>query len=854
MRRGLLHRLAPFLGLLVFALALWLLHHELKTLHYCDIADQLRKLPSARLGIALLLTVLGYLVLTGYDMLGMKYIGQTLSLRSVMFASFLSYTFSNNVGLSIVGASTVRLRMYTAWGISPVDVVRLIAFTSTGFWVGVHALAGVVLTVQPLCLPDSWHVPLGSVRPLGVVLLGIVAAYLALCAKRRRPLRVRSWEFPLPAVRLALAQTAVGLLDWTLAATTLYVLLPASTELAFPVFLGAYLLAQVVGLASHVPGGLGVFETTFLMLLKTNTPTGSLVAALLAYRLIYYLLPLAVGVLMMGGYELRQHRLLLRRVGQAYDRRIRVLVPHVFAFTTFAAGAILLLSGATPALTGRLQWLADFVPLPAIELSHLLGSLAGTGLILLGRGLQRRINAAYWTTLLLLIVGIVASLLKGLDYEEALILAAMALALVPCREQFYRQASLLDERFTPGWVASIAMVLIGSIWLGVFAHKHVEYTNDLWWQFGLFAHAPRFLRASLATVTAVVVIAAARLIRPAAPLPVRPDPPALARVDSIVRQSPRTQAYLALLGDKQLLFNEQQNAFIMYGVHGRSWVALGDPVGPDDQQVELVWRFRALCDRYAGRCAFYQVEADRLPQYIDLGLAPLKLGEEARVRLDTFTLEGGARKSLRHEVRRGETEGFLFEIVPPDSAAKLLGEFRRISDGWLASKQNKERSFSIGFFNEDYLRRFPAAIVRVGDSIVAFANIWPGADHNELSLDLMRYVSGGPRGAMTYLFVQLMLWGKQEGYAWFNLGMAPLSGLQDRALSPLWNRVGAWFYRHGEHFYNFEGVRQYKEKFDPLWSPKYLASPGGLDLPGVLADLAALIASTPPKGRPQEKT
>jgi phosphatidylglycerol lysyltransferase len=133
-------------------------------------------------------------------------------------------------------------------------------------------------------------------------------------------------------------------------------------------------------------------------------------------------------------------------------------------------------------------------------------------------------------------------------------------------------------------------------------------------------------------------------------------------------------------------------------------------------------------------------------------------------------------------------------------------------------------------------------VVRHKGRIAAFANLWLGAEKEELSPDLMRFHPEAPENVMEYLFIALMLWGKAEGYRWFNLGMAPLSGLQNRALAPLWNRLGALVFRFGENFYNFRGLRQYKQKFDPAWEPKYLASPGGLALPRILAATGALIS------------
>jgi phosphatidylglycerol lysyltransferase len=171
-----------------------------------------------------------------------------------------------------------------------------------------------------------------------------------------------------------------------------------------------------------------------------------------------------------------------------------------------------------------------------------------------------------------------------------------------------------------------------------------------------------------------------------------------------------------------------------------------------------------------------------------------------------------------------------------------MSDLRAVSDNWLAAKSTREKCFSVGFFDENYLGRFSQATVRVQGQICAFANLIAGEDKEELSIDLMRYSNDAPSGTMDFLFIHLMLWGREHGYRWFNLGMAPLSGLEDRPLAPVWNRVSALVYRHGEHFYNFQGLRKYKQKFSPQWQAKYLVSPGGLALPTILTNLASVIS------------
>ena len=171
-----------------------------------------------------------------------------------------------------------------------------------------------------------------------------------------------------------------------------------------------------------------------------------------------------------------------------------------------------------------------------------------------------------------------------------------------------------------------------------------------------------------------------------------------------------------------------------------------------------------------------------------------------------------------------------------------MRELRAVSDEWLAEKSAAEKGFSLGYFDDAYLLRFPVAVIEQDNRIQAFANVWPGAGGVEVSIDLMRHRRDAPNGVMEALFVHLMLWGKQQGYRWFALGMAPLSGFEQSAVASLWNRVGAFVYEHGESLYNFQGLRAYKEKFNPVWEPRYLACPGGLRLPRILADVSALVA------------
>ncbi|MDE2579723.1 MAG: DUF2156 domain-containing protein, partial [Hyphomicrobiales bacterium] len=198
-------------------------------------------------------------------------------------------------------------------------------------------------------------------------------------------------------------------------------------------------------------------------------------------------------------------------------------------------------------------------------------------------------------------------------------------------------------------------------------------------------------------------------------------------------------------------------------------------------------------------------------------------------------------KSLRYAERRAMREGAEFAIIPSASLAEALPELRSISDRWLKAKGHCEKAFSVGRFDPAYLAHFDCAVVRQGGRIVAFANIWATCNRNEVSIDLMRHVEDMPNGTMDFLFIRLMQWAREQGFRWFSLGIAPLSGIEARRLAPIWARASAFLYLHGESFYGFEGLRAYKDKFSPVWEPRYIAGPHGLGLARSLIDLQSLV-------------
>lgn len=826
-------------GAALFGAGLWVLRRELSE-HASAIPAAFAEVPLGRIVAALALTAANYAVLVGFDRLAFRYVGRRIAGWRIALASFIGYAIANNLGFALLSGTSVRYRFYSRWGIGAADLSRIVLFYTISFWLGLLALGGWSLAFHPHPLLRQ-RVPDALLVGSGWILLALPIAYVAVAAARRAPIVLGRFTGALPSGPLALAQLGLSILDWLLAAWVLHVLLPPESP-HFGVVLGAFLGAQLAGLTSHVPGGVGVFEGVILLALGRLGSPERVISSLILYRLVYYLVPLGVALALLVADEIRLRRRHLARAGAVFGDFTVQLAPRILAVFTFLAGVVLLFSGALPADPDRLRFLDRFLPLGVFEASHFLGSVVGVALLFIAQGVARRLDVAYYLAVAGLALGVAFSLLKAGDYEEATILSALLLAFLPARSEFDRPAALWAGRFSPGWTIAAIGALVASVWLGFFAYRHVEYAGELWWRFELDQTASRFLRSTVGATVALLAFGVARLLRPAPPEIVAPTAEQIARAERIIAAQSHTLPALVHLGDKGLIFNEDDSAFLMYGVQGRTWVALGDPVGPAEATPGLIRQFLERADDYDGLPVFYQVRPERLHAYADFGLTAVKLGEEARVSLADFTLEGGGSKTLRTILNRMPRDGWTFSVIPADRVEERLPELREVSDQWLADKRASEKGFSLGAFDEGYLRRFPIAVIEAGGRVVAFTNVWTSADRYEMSVDLMRFRADAPKGVMDALFASMLKWGKEQGFAWFSLGMAPLAGLESGPLGPAWARLGHWLYRHGEAFYNFQGLRNYKEKYHPEWEPRYLAYPGGLGLPRILADVAALIA------------
>jgi phosphatidylglycerol lysyltransferase len=642
-----------------------------------------------------------------------------------------------------------------------------------------------------------------------------------------------------------LLTVGAALLAHILDITTLYILFLAFNQ---PIRLGVLVAGYAIGILFWIvaitPQGIGVVEGMMALTFTSLGIPGAVAAAItLAFRGLTFWLPLAVGFFMLR--RTKVFNMTLPPLANGWEVR-------VVALSTAVMGLVNVISAITPSFAARVQTIEKYSPLEVRHGSHLTAALAGFALLLLARSLWRRKHLAWLLTLIVLCISMASHLLKGLDYEEALLAGMLALWLFTMRSHFYARSDPPSMRQgLQTLVAALEFTLIYGTLGFYLLDNHFQVTFGLaaalhqtlimFTQFydpGLqpITSFGRYFADSIYAIGGVTLGYA--LIMLARPVLVhhKAKPEDRARAQQIAEKYGRSSlARLTLLDDKVYFFSPG-GSLIAYVVQGRIALVLGDPIGPADDFYAALESFQSLCNQNDWIPAFYQTLPDSLESYHSRGFSSLNIGAEAIIDLAGFTLEGRSNKGLRSAYNRLMKLGHHARLYLPPLPDDVLRELYAVSNEWLADMHGSEKRFSLGWFDEEYIRNSPVMVVQTPqESISAFANIISEYTLNEVSIDLMRHRSNALPGTMDYLFVALFEWARDRGYDTFNLGLSALSGIGEHNDDPAIEKGLHFIYEHINQFYNYQGLHAYKEKFHPVWSSRYLIYTGVSSLPAVAA-------------------
>ena len=525
------------------------------------------------------------------------------------------------------------------------------------------------------------------------------------------------------------------------------------------------------------------------------------------------------------------------------------------AVLTALVGVLNLLSAVTPGLPARLAILRDIYPFEVRAGSHIFAAVSGFILLTLASRLLRRKRVAWILTVILLLVSIASHLLKGLDVEETIPAALLLIILLIQRKQYTARSDRPS-------IAQGVRVLIGALlfttaygtagfWLMERQYQtEFDLVQALQQTLAIFFTADNggiqaTTRFGSFFITSIYIVGASTLtyafwmlLRPVL-LQVGGTDEERSQAREIIQQYGHSSlANFCLLPDKSYYFSPSGKTVIAYVPKGRGAIALGDPIGAPEDLKDAVIGYQEFCDRNDWYPAFYQTLPDNLVLYKSLGFKVVKIGEEGIVDLHTFTTQGKAGRNLRNSLNRFSKQGYQVKFYQPPIADEMLDRLKVISDQWLNEMQGSEKRFSLGWFDYNYLRNCEIATVeKETGEIVAFANIVPEYQLNEITLDLMRKLNDVEHGVMEFLFVSLFQHYQKLNYDSFNLGLSALSGLKEDRQSPRLEGGLDYLYEHLNRFYNFQGLHGFKDKFNPHWESRYLVYPSLAALPDVAVAL-----------------
>lgn len=741
--------------------------------------------------------------------------------------------------------------LFTHHDLRPYEVISAVVLLGI-----IGGLCGVLLL--GLRRPDRLHAVLRQVQK--VVNRGARVVRVRPVLREEWPARTAA-EFSGAASAMAghpdrLARTAVtALAAHLIDLASLYALFLAFYRPVGPgVLVAGYAMGILFWIVAVTPQGIGVVEGVMALVWSSlGVPPERAAVIAVAFRGLTFWLPLGAGFV------------LLRRVRSfqaASGLSTGSWGVHAVAVLTALVGLVNVLSAITPSLEPRLEALVRTFPIGVLRGARLVTALAGFGLLALANNLWRRKRVAWAFALMLLVVSTITHLLKGLDYEEAALGAVLAVWFVLLRSEFHARS---DPPSVRQGVRALVGALLFTLAYGTAGfylldrHFRLQYsiTAALTQTLIMFTTLPpgpepltglgRYFADSIYAVAVVTLAYAAVML----------TRPVLVRHPAAPEERERARAIVEAYGRSSLtrfaLFEDKAYHFtpggsvVAYAVRGRGAIALGDPNGPPEDAPSAIAGFAAHCARNDWIPAFYQTLPDLLSHYQEAGFRSLRIGHEAIVDLTSFTLEGRANKELRGYVNRLTRLGHRTELHMPPLSDQLLRELREVSDEWLTMVKGSEKRFSLGWFDDDYIRGSPVMAVHdADDRITAFANIVSEYRLNETTIDLMRRRRDAAPGTMDFLFVGLFEWAKAQGFATFNLGLSPLAGVGERSDDPVVERALHYIYEHINQFYNFKGLHDFKSKFHPQWSPRYLMYPRPADLPAVAIAIIRADAGTLP--------
>lgn len=796
---------------------------------------EISQIPIATLVFVLLITIGSIFPMFFYDAVIIKILGIKIPKKHLIKQALIVNSFSNLIGFGGIIGVMLRTYFYQKDEFGKGSLLRTIAIVSLFLLTGISLLSWITIVGYrniPLLVHTKWL----YLAVIGVALYLPTLMFITLWREKKNP-------DPSITIKVKFLLIFVSVLEWSAVLFVFWLLKSVlSISIPFGDLFAIFTVAACAGIVSLIPGGLGSFDLVFIWGVDyLGIQDEKVVVLLLLYRIGYFIIPFLVGAfLFIKAYW--------EKWNNTWGNLPNAFVQHIshwmLTILIFISGLILLLSAALPGIIERLKIAEDIFSLTIMSLSHQLS--VATGFILLGlsRGIQYKVKRAYYLTIIVLSFAALFSLSKGFDYEEAIFLLVVALLLRLSKARFYREGYVLT------WgkmIFDIFIILIITLMYLLIGYINLPTSKfsipTKFLPYIITDYHDLFYSAFIGLIIAIFIYCIGNFVGKSKKWPMETSKNQEEKIyEHINKYNGNVLTHLIFLHDKYVFWNSKDNVLFPFQKYADKIVVLGDLTGERSEFPHAIEEFLTISDLYGYTPIFYESSNDMLPILHENGFDFFKLGEEAFVDLENFSLSGKKMKVMRANKNKFERENFIFEIIKPPLSDDLLQRLKTVSNEWLAGR--REKGFSLGFFDETYLNRSEIAILKnINEDVIGFASLMPVYDNNQtISVDLMRFIPSSPSGTMDFIFLSLFEWAKEKGYNQFNLGMAPLSNVGLSKYSFFSEKVAAQIYLHGQVFYHFQGLRKFKEKYNvTTWVPKYLAYRKRTSLPITMAQVTILI-------------
>ncbi|MDR3111973.1 MAG: phosphatidylglycerol lysyltransferase domain-containing protein [Elusimicrobiota bacterium] len=826
MKRYLKFIIAP-LGLLIFVIAIILLHNQLKNLNYKDIANAFSSIASIKIYAALFLALFYYFLLGCYDVVAFRYVGQknTMKFSDILLSCFISNALGNNTGYSMLFGGSIRYRLYSIHNISMLDVTKVLFFSSATIWLGLLVIGSFVFTFSPAQLDGVLNFNF-STKAIGIFFILILAVYLILCSLHFKKINLFNKTFSFPNLQIAFWQIFLSVSDWLIASVILYILMP-SGEFTYLMLLKVFLAAQLLAIISQVPGGMGVFETTIALLLPSSASNPAVIGGLLAYRAIFYFFPLSIALLLLCAFEISQFIKKTKTSVKVFGKTLSALSVQFITILSFIYGTVLMFYSISPSTLSQsnlLQKTFHFVPWAWVfDFPRFLLSASAIALLFISKALQFRVKSARSAALFLMTFSIIVTFNYSFNILIFILFAFLFVLFILSKKYFYREKSIFAVSLNMWWFSTVCGVFALSLWVGFFINRydvfywiHIsQFLSDI----PLSVPASNFLKTALYFAFIILAVLIEQILKKITTREVK-----FSREDikTIIYKCKYTYAFSALLKDKRYIVSDTKDAFIAFARSGDSLIALGDPIGNPERKPELIWRFKEFAEKTSAKPFFLGVDRKYLQIYNDVNLEAFTIGQEAKINLKSFNKDLGSIRKFSLLEKELEQDGFEYEILPPSDFDKYSTLFSNIDADWKQNTGYVEMDFIPSQYDPSYMKHFNFAVVKKDGIIIAFASFLTSAYNYEAMCCAVRY-RRHEKDIFSYLIFKSVLAAREKNCKFFDLGFTCNQQGNGSTKDAIFETLTKTF-MFAEHFnYDNNLLRKFKSEFQPLWCDIYIA-------------------------------